>query len=372
MPKINVMQVIHDLNFGGMQRVVADLCLHVDPSRYRMCVCCLEELGPNAEELTKKGIPVFLVKKNAGLDYLLPIRLRRLFIDQTIQIVHTHGINPFFYGALGSKLARVPVTIQTDHARGIFPVSKKEMVSERILSWFVDCIVAVSDGVKDDLVNFENINPKKIHVIYNGIDASKYRITIDQWKKREELGITNSDIIIGVGVRLSEQKGISYLIEALKILDAFIPKVKLLIVGDGELREDLEKLSAECGIADKVIFTGFRSDIHELLQIIDVYALPSLWEGHPLVLLEAMAAGKPIVATDVSGNRETVDHGRTGLLVPPKRPKELANSLKELLNNEELRNQMGQMSYKTFKDKFTLEKTIKEYQHLYEQFLNLR
>ncbi len=365
MAAINVMQVVHDLHFGGMQRVVVDLCLNIDPSKFKMSVCCLEDLGPNATELEHKGIPIFSVKKNPGLDYRLPFKLRKLFLKQKIKIVHTHGINPFFYGTIGAKLARCPVIIQTDHSRGIFPVAKKEMVSETILSWFVDRIVAVSEGVKSDLIKYEHINPEKIQVIYNGIDASKYHIEINKEKKREELGINKDDKVIGVGVRLSEQKGISYLIKAVSLLAESFLEMKLLVIGDGELRRDLEKLSEDCGIKDKVIFTGFRSDIPELLQIIDVYALPSLWEGHPLVLLEAMAVEKPVVATDIPGNRETVEHGTTGLLVPPKNPQELANALKILLEDDIKRSKMGLNSCNKFKEEFTLDSMIQEYQNLY-------
>ena len=363
---INIMQVVHDLNFGGMQRVVVDLCLNVNSSKFNMSVCCLEELGPNAKELERKGIPVFLVKKKPGIDWLLPFRLRKFFLQQKVQVVHTHGINPFFYGTIGAKLARVPVVIQTDHARGTFPVARKEMVSEMVLSWFVDRIVAVSDGVKSDLVKYEHISPEKIQVIYNGIDESKFRIKIDQKKKREELGIGKHDKVIGIGVRLSEQKGINYLIEAVSLVVKSFPNVKLLIIGDGECRTDLEKLASDCGIADKVIFTGFRNDIPELLQIMDIYSLPSLWEGHPLVLLEAMAAGKPVVATDIPGNRETVEHGKTGMLTPTRNSEKLAKALLKLLEDDDMRRKMGSMGHKRFRKLFIIDKTVKNYQDLYE------
>lgn len=365
---INVMQIVHDLNFGGMQRVVVDLCLNIDRSRFKMHVCCLQELGPNAKELEYKGIPLFFIRKKPGVDYFLPFKLRKLFLRQSIQIVHTHGINPFFYGTIGAKLARVPLTIQTDHARGHFPVARKEMISEMVQSWFVDRIVAVSEGVKADLVKYEHIRPEKIQVIYNGIDGSKYRVKIDTAKKRKELGIDKDDKVVGVGVRLSKQKGISYLIEAVSLLIKIIPEIKLLIVGDGEYKINLKKLSKKMGIKDNVIFTGFRFDIPELLQIMDVYVLPSLWEGHPLVLLEAMAAGKAIVASIIPGNKETVDHGYSGFLVPPKNPKELSHALKKLLVNEDIRNKIGLAGYEKFNNQFTLHKMINEYQNLYETF----
>ncbi|RLD36264.1 MAG: hypothetical protein DRI74_09385, partial [Bacteroidetes bacterium] len=316
--------------------------------------------------LERKGIPVFLVKKKPGFDWLLPLRLRKLFLKQKVQVVHTHGINPFFYGTIGAKLARVPVVIQTDHARGVFPVARKEMVSEMVLSWFVNRIVAVSEGVKSDLVKYEHISPEKIQVIYNGIDESKFRIKIDQKKKRKELGVGKHDKVIGVGVRLSEQKGINYLIEAVSLVVKSFPNVKLLIIGDGECRTDLEKLASDCGIADKVIFTGFRNDIPELLQVMDIYSLPSLWEGHPLVLLEAMAAGKPVVATDIHGNRETVEHGKTGMLTPTRNSEKLAEALLKLLVDDDMRRKMGSMGHKRFRKLFIIDKTVKNYQDLYE------
>jgi glycosyltransferase involved in cell wall biosynthesis len=365
--KINVMQIVHDLNFGGMQRVVVDLCLNVEPSKFRMSVCCLDELGPNIKELEQRGISVFLIKKGPGLDYMLPFKLRRLFLKQKIDIVHTHGINPFFYGTIGSKLAICPATIQTDHARGVFPVKNKEMFSEMILSWFVDHIVTVSEGVKSDLVKYMRINPDKISIIYNGIDASKFRIKIDKMQKRKGLGISKEDTVIGIGVRLSEQKGVCFLIEAVSILIESFPKIKLLVIGDGELKSDLEKLTEELKITNKVIFAGFRSDIHELLQIIDIYVLPSLWEGHPLVLIEAMAAEMPIVATDIPGNRETVEHGHTGFLVPQKNPQALANALMKFIENEDLRKSAGLNGYNKFRNEFTLDLMIKKYQDLYRK-----
>jgi len=367
---INIMQIVHDLNFGGMQRVVVDLCRNLNPDKFNLSVCCLEELGPNAKEIENREIPVFLVKKKIGFDYTLPVRLRKLFLSQNVHIVHTHGINPFFYGTIAAKLSKDIKAIQTDHARGVFPVSKKEMLSERILSFWADIIIAVSEGIKDDLTKYVRINPNKIKVIYNGIDGSKFRVKINKKKKREELGIAEDYFVIGIGVRLSAQKGLHYLVEAAYILSKSFPKFKLIIIGDGELREELETLAKEKGIADKVIFTGYRNDIAELLQIIDIYSLPSLWEGHPLVLLEAMAAGKPIVASDIPGNRETVVHGKTGLLVPPQRSTELASALLKLLENNDLRLRMGHMGFRFFEDRFVTSRMVREYQVVFEETLS--
>lgn len=367
---INVMQVVHDLNFGGMQRIVVDLCRFVDPQVYKMSVCCLEEIGPNAIELEKIKTPVYLVKKRPGFDISLPFRLRNLFIKHKCNIVHTHGINPFFYGTLGAKAAGNIRTVQTDHARGLFPVAPKEMLSERIVSWIADRIVAVSQGVRYDLILYERINPKKISVIYNGINGDKYRISVDRHEKIQEFNILKDDIIIGVGVRLSEQKGICYLIDAFEAISLKYPNAKLLIVGDGELRGQLERRVQKKGLERKIIFTGFRSDIPELLQIMDIYVLPSLWEGHPLVLLEVMAAGKPIIATDIPGNHETVQNGESGFLVPVKNPQAIADKLQVLIKDQSIRRRMGDRGKKIFNQRFTVNTMVDSYQNLYSSMFN--
>jgi sugar transferase (PEP-CTERM/EpsH1 system associated) len=369
---VKVMQIVHDLDYGGMQRVVVDLCLHFDRAQFQMHACCLNGLGPNADELKQAGIPCFLVKKNPGLDYTLPIRLARLFRKQRVQVVHTHGINPFFYGTLASILAGRPITIQTDHARGIFPVARREMASERILARFTDRIIAVSEGVKADLVRYEHIRPEKIQVIYNGIDGQKFRAPVDTRAKRNELGLPLHAVVVGVGVRLTEQKGITYLIQALAKLAPAHPDIRLLIVGDGALRRKLEKLSEEVGVRGQVVFTGFRDDMGDILQAMDIYALPSLWEGHPLVLLEAMAAGKPVVATDIPGSREVVVQGQTGMLVPPQDSEALAQALSLLVQDQTLRERMGREGSRAFEERFRVERMVTEYEGLYERCLAAR
>lgn len=366
---VNVMQVVHDLDYGGMQRVVVDLSLRVNSSRFRMHVCCLNGFGPLANELDQEGIPRFLVRKKPGVDVTLPPRLAKLFRTLRIQIVHTHGTNPFFYGTIAALLGGRPALVQTDHARGIFPVARREMLSEKVLSWFADRIVAVSQGVKDDLLRYEHIAPSKIQVIYNGIDEERCRSGTDPASKRAELGLPPDAVVVGVGVRLAEQKGISYLIQAFAQMAPQHPRLRLLVVGDGPLRPRLQKLAEDLGVQDRVLFTGFRSDMGELLQTVDIYALPSLWEGHPLVLLEAMAAGTPVVATDIPGSREVIVPGQTGLLVPPRDPHRLAQALLLLASDAPLRKRMGEEGRRVFLERFTVDRMAREYEALYESSL---
>ncbi len=168
---------------------------------------------------------------------------------------------------------------------------------------------------------------------------------------------------------LTEQKGISYLIQALARTAPDQPRLRLLILGDGPLRQSLQKLAEDLTIQDRVLFTGFRTDIGELLQIMDIYALPSLWEGHPLVLLEAMAAGKPVVATDIPGSREVVAPEQTGLLVPPRDPHQLAQALLLLASDSSLRQRMGDAGRRLLLERFTIDRMTREYEALYETTL---
>lgn len=367
---VNVMQVVHDLDYGGMQRVVVDLSLRANRSRFRMHVCCLNGFGPLANELDQEGICRFLVRKKPGVDVTLPPRLAKLFRTLRIQIVHTHGTNPFFYGTIAALLGGRPALVQTDHARGIFPVARREMLAERILSWFAYRIVAVSEGVRDDLVRYERIAPHKIEVIYNGVDEKRYRGHVDPASTRAQLGLPSDAVVIGSAVRLAQQKGISFLIQAFAQMAPEHPRLRLLVVGDGPLRPTLQKLAEDLRVQDRVLFTGFRSDIGELLKAMDIYALPSLWEGHPLVLLEAMAAGKPVVATDIPGSREVVVPAKTGLLVPPHDPNQLARALLLLVGDAPLRKRMGEEGRRILLERFTVDRMAREYEALYESSLS--
>lgn len=367
---IKILQVIHDLNFGGMQQVVADLATGLPSKDFDVQVLCIENLGVHQHRLYESGIRVHLIQKNSGLDISLIYRLTNFLRLFKPAIVHTHGINPFFYGSLASFFAAVPVVIQTDHARGLFPVSKKEMLSERLLSYITTKIAAVSNGVKHDLIKYEKIPSRKIEVIYNGIQSSSP--PSDQYIQDQKalLNISENDFVIGIGVRLSSQKAIDVLLHAFSLLyrDSF-KNLLLLIAGDGEERIRLEKLAYKLSISDRTRFLGYRSDIDKLLYLFDLYILPSLWEGHPLVLLEAMAASLPIIATDIPGNNETITHGFSGLIVKPKDPTALADSCKEIILNPNLANALSKNARRTFLCKFSKEIMIQNYISLYKSLL---
>jgi glycosyltransferase involved in cell wall biosynthesis len=258
--------------------------------------------------------------------------------------------------------------IHTDHARD-FPDKKRYMFAEWLMSHFVYKVVGVSEHTSQNLIRYEKISPGKIVTIYNGIDGSKYDIVIDKKKKRSELGIRGNDPIIGLGVRLTDQKGLTFLLQAMPELIKRFPGITLIIAGEGPLENDLKKEASALGINDNVMFIGPRLDMPELLQLFDLYVLPSLWEGLPMVLLEAMAARCPIVATDVGGNASAITNGINGSLVKPKAPKALSDEIARVLSSPDILEKYRLNGAATFQNNFDARVMTKKYEKLYKKEL---
>ncbi len=359
------MLITHDLALGGLQQVVVTICKTIDTSLFEPTVLCLRELGEYAAEIEKLGIAVRLLpQKKNGVDYFAFVNVARLIKREKIDVIHTHNTQPFIDGVLGGLLAGVKTMVHTDHARD-FPDKRRYMMAERLLSHFVYKVVAVSDHTAINLRTYEKIPARKLTVIPNGIHGSAYSLVIDKVKKREELGIARTGPIIGIGVRLCEQKGLTYLIQAMPEIIKSFPDCTLVIAGKGPLENDLLEEAEEAGIAGQVKFIGMRLDIPELLKLFDVYVLPSLWEGMPMVLLEAMAAGCPIVATDVGGVSSVIKHEETGLLIEQKNPGAIAEAIKRILSEPSLKNKITAQARDEFNARFDSKVMTGLYEKLY-------
>ncbi len=367
--KIKVLQITANLGIGGLERVVVNLSKGLDPKKYEVVVCCLKFKGKFAKELEKRGIRVHLIpQKEKGTDYFAFWKLKDIIRQEKPAIVHTHNSNSLVDGVIASILTRVPVVIHTDHARK-FPDTRRTMIAERILSLYINKIIAVSEETKNNLMKYEHIPVHKIAIINNGIDGSKYDITIDHEAKIKELGLEKFKYRVGLGVRLTAQKGITHLINAVPdVLEKF-PDTAFVIAGSGYLLEDLQEQATKLQIEKNVFFIGPRLDMPEILQILDIYVLPSEWEGLPLVLLEAMAARKAIIATDVGAVSKAIEHQQCGYLVPPKDPQEISNKIISLLNSAKLRNDFANKAYNKFHNHFDIQHMIDGYTQIYEEEL---
>jgi len=241
------------------------------------------------------------------------------------------------------------------------------------MSGFTDAIIPFSLAVKKYLRNDEKIDEKHIeNPIYIGIDINKFSsINTDELALlKKELGLNKSQPIIGFVGNLSKQKGLMYLIEAMNVLRPRYPDLCCLIIGDGPEGDNLKRKITEYNLSGNFKFLGQRYDTPNLLHLMTIFVLPSLWEGLPQVVIEAMAASCPVIATDVDGTPEIITHEHDGWLIPPANAEELRTAIETLLDNEALRKKMAANGYLTVKDKFSVNTMVSNYDTLYQSYCN--
>jgi glycosyltransferase involved in cell wall biosynthesis len=372
MNRTNVLLLIYKLEIAGAERVVTDLARGLNRDRFNTVVCSFKG-GPLADEIRGAGIKVYVLNKSGRFDLMFPGRLLNIIKQERVNIIHAHTFSPNFWGCLLGRLCGVPVIITTEH--NICSVKKIwQLYVDRILAGFSNKIVAVSEQVRQSHIKQEKINPAKIITIYNGIDKADKRKTLDDsevLQKQKELGLRPHIPTVIKVARLHPQKGHKYLLEAIKLITDVQPEIQFLIVGDGSLRKELEELSKRLRVDRYVVFTGFRSEIFDLLQIADIAVWSSVQEGFPITLLEAMAAGKPVIVTDVGGNSEAVKSGITGFIIPPKNPQALAESVLRVINDRKLLTEMGENARKHFLQNFTVDRMVDNTEELYISQLSL-
>ncbi len=372
--KIKIAHVVLSLDIGGLEMLVVDMIKNLDWERFEVVVVCLREKGVLAREIESLGFKVYSLGNRDKLEFGSFFKLAKLLVKENVDIVHCHNTAGYLYGGIAAILAGFKKIIYTEHGR-VFPDSPRRMLAERILSWFTYKIVAVSEDMKRCLVKYEKINPDKIQVIHNGIDRDKFHsLGLDaRCEMRNALGIAHDDIVIGNVARLDPVKDHCLLLRAmalllakdkgLRIKDQEKPlsiihhssSLKLLLVGDGPERENIERLISNLKLEASCILLGARTDIPELMNIMDVFALSSKNEGISLTLLEAMACGVPVVATRVGGNPEIVKDGENGLLCESGNPQDLVDKILKILNSP----------FTCHSSSVTLKSMINQYEMLY-------
>ena len=362
-----VLQVIDTLNLAGAQWVVCELTKGLaDREIYSLEVCCLREGGPWAQKLENLGFQVHILGKKTKYDLRCLLRFIILCRRLKPQVVHAHDMTAMWWGTLGAWLAGAPVIIATKHGRArLFLPTLGKKLMYKALATITDKIIAVSHHLKDYMIQHEGINPAKIEVILNGIDLSDFRKTADVSAAKKELGIPADNAVVGIIASLTPVKNHTTLIKAGHLIRQSLPKVTFLVIGDGPLMRQHQKLVHESGLADAFIFLGNREDVPSLLPVFDVSVLCSLYEGISITILESMAAGKPVVATHVGGTPEVVKDGLTGYLVPPENPKELAEKIRCLLESPTLAKSMGTAGREFVEREFSYARMIEETKQVY-------
>lgn len=349
-----------------MERLAVDLIKYQKNHGHDTCVLTVTEKGVLASELEENGITVIPFNKSSTMDIAVIIKMMKALKNFKADVVHTHNPVANFYGSIAAKLAGVRTVINTRHGMGNYPFDKRRENIFKVSMLFTNYVVYVCQRAKKGFLDMRLISEAKARVIYNGVNLERYESSIsnDEFKKR--LGIHGSPVV-GLVARLEPAKNIPMFLKAAKIIQRKINKVKFLIVGDGVERQRLQALSNNLGLSECVIFLGARKDVEKILPHFDIFALSSVSEGMSLTLIEAMAAGKPIVATDVGGNPEVVEHEKTGYLVETQNTQEMADAVIKLLQDELLRSEMGSRGRIRAKEMFGLDKMAEQYELLYRE-----
>ena len=352
---------------GGAETIVSILAEAFNSGPYRSLVVLLEK-GWLSEKLAKSGIPFLIIQNKYSFDPFFLLKLVLLVRKEKIDIMHSHEFTMNVYGSLVSFITRVPI-IATVHGKVYYPEKNRRILFYRMAAKLCSGMIAVSNELKRYLLKELKLNSKDIMVVYNGIDLDKFHTNKDSAEIRKELSIPPETLIVGSVGSLFKVKGYSFLIESAKEVLKVFPNFKLLILGEGEQSSALQEKIESAGLQDAVKLLGFREDIPKILTLFDIYVCSSLSEGLSLSLLEAMAAEKPIIATEVGGNSEIVINGVSGFLVPPENPNALAEKIIYLLKDKEKRKKMGEEGRRIVKEKFSIEQMLKEYENLYEKLL---
>jgi glycosyltransferase involved in cell wall biosynthesis len=369
MQPINILHVISRLPVGGVENQLLMILRKYDRRKLCPFVCSLSDKGEIGKEIENSGIEVIpLNKLKHRFDWSIVKDIYNLIKTRNVKIVRTHQYHANLYGRLAAWLARVPCIVASVH--NVYTIDRKihRRIINKFLSKFTDKVVAVSETVKRDILKYDGLTEDKVMVIYNGIDIDRFS-NINGNLVRSKLRIPSEVPVIGTVGRLTFQKGQKYLLEAASKLKDNFPKIVLLIVGDGPLKDELKDYARTLGIYNHVIFTGSQRDIPALLSAMDIFVLPSLWEGLPNALIEAMAAGKAIIATDIPPIREIINSEKIGILVPVKDSKAIGSSIELLLNNKTLTDNFGKSAKDRAFSYFNIETTVDRYINLFEGIL---
>lgn len=365
--------LIDEAKMGGGQQHLLWLVQELDKSKFEVEAAC-EENGYLVDELKKINIKVHPLNISNRPSIKSYVSTYRLLKKTCPNILHTHGGTAGFYGRLASIFNFKGTVIHTYH--GIHYLNFDESFLKRIyksidkfLLRFTDCTICVAQndfelGLKEGVIKSE-----KAVVIHNGIDIEKFSRYEEKSNFEIKLRTGKDTLVIGSVGRLHRQKGYEYLIKGSKAILEKFPHIKFVLIGDGELRNSLESLCQKIGVYNSFQFLGNQKNIPELLTQIDIFVLPSLWEGLPLVLLEAMAARKPIVATEVNGITEIIESEKEGLLIPPKDSEALSLALIRLLENDALRKTFALNSYAKVCSNFNITKMIRETENVYLKYI---
>ena len=366
---MRVMHIVPGLGGGGAERMATDLARTLNGQRFEVGVISLfGPLGTNLGEiLARDGVPVWYLDKRRGFDPRMFVRVARILEHFRPHVVHTHSY-VLRYALAYMLIRRIPAMVHTVHNLAEREVDWPGRLIHRVAFRQGVIPVAIAEEVANSLRRLYGIDG--FPLIPNGIPVADFHgpsVDRAEWRRRE--GFTARDVLFICVAGLRVQKNHALLLDSFARGPASDPRAHLLSVGRGELGPDIEKQAKALGLGERVHLLGLRSDVPEILNAADVFTLSSDWEGNPLSVMEAMAAGKPVICTAVGGVPELVEDGRCGLLVPPRDAEALARAMSYTLENPKARTSMGNAAARRAVEHFDLKVMTEAYEDLYEAAL---
>ena len=370
---ISILFVVDGLEFGGGERVFAQIINGLPENRYEAFLAT----APNdafQKAIIVKNCSFFPIDFSNRYNAANLLKLKKIIKDHRIDIVHGQGARAEFYARLAAGLSGRKKCVSTVampvEGYDVRPWKRRLYGAlDRFSERFVDRFLVVSDILVKSMTQVHGIAPGKVIKIYNGIETDLYRPEnqlVNRGRIRQEFQVSNAEVLIGAIGRLVWQKGFEYFIQAIPELIQTLPKSRFVLIGDGILRRGLESLAKDLKIRDHILFTGQRTDIRDTLAALDIVVIPSVLEGFPFVTLEAMAMGKPIVATAIDGISEQIMDGREGILVPPRNTDNLAQAIIKIVSNPIMADTLGKAARERVTAEFSVQQMIKATVHVYD------
>jgi glycosyltransferase involved in cell wall biosynthesis len=370
--KIRILHVSETSGIGGAETVLLNVVTNLDSNQYESSVILFKD-GWLGDKLRQNSIPTFIVKSTRSWDLGFVWRLYRKIKELKPSILHAHLPDANVYCSLAGFLAGVPV-VTTYHGKISSSPNLRlpTKIKLLIVSMLSTKVVAVSDYLKSELHRLAKFPEKKIATIHNGVTARQPNPGFDALVKRKELGILKDEFVVGNVANMRADKGYEYFIKAAALIHAQIPQTKFLVIGEeqSDIKTMMIKEMEKSNLINSVLFLGFREDIVDLLNILDVFMLSSTSEGLSIATIEAMAAGAPVVATRCGGPDEIIIDSENGFLVPIKDEQSLASKALYLLHNRDIAAKMAEKAKLHVKINFSITNMANCYQNLYQEIIN--
>ena len=371
--RISIAHILLKFDIGGMENGLVNLINGLAEHKYRHTVICIDDFSEFARRIHCRDVRFVAIRKKPGTDVRAIYKIFRVLRELDPDIVHTRNLAGLD-GLLPALAAGVQFRVHSEHGWDVNDLqgtNRRLQILRKLHRPLVSSYVALSQGIERYLIDTIGVASEKVQRICNGVDTDRFSPCQDKFRVRERLGMKfpADAILIGTVGRMSPVKNPLLLIEAfalaVKSRGRANTPLRLVIAGDGELRDEVERNLRRHGLSELSWLPGAREDIPEVMKSLDIFALPSLAEGISNTVLEAMATGLPVVATDVGGNTELVSHGRTGFVVESANARELSRLLCDYIDDKQLRDAHGREARRTAECKFSIDTMIHRYDKLY-------